>query len=318
MLRRISPVVLAAASVLLLASCSAPGDGDKQAPAGEVVTFQHPSLDEVKIDFTGQPEKVVMDCYAYSSLQEYDVKPVALFGYDCDNPFVMGDVDVKDIPKVGTDGEINVEKLAELKPDAIIGHGGAQGWSWFDEDVNKQITRVAPFVPLPGKESIDKQIADVREIAAFFGGDTTSDAVKKSDADLETAKKTFGEAAKGSDLNIMLASPSKEMLYTAVGFAQADLLEDAGATIIGAEAPKQGNPWGQVAWESAASYPADVIFIEGYDDSWSFDNELWQALPAVKAKQLGSWGSKGAMTATNYAAWLNNAAELVKSSSKVA
>jgi iron complex transport system substrate-binding protein len=311
--------VIVAASALLLASCAAAEESSEQpAGGGEGVTLEHPSIDGLAIDFDAQPENIVMDCYAYSSLHEYGIEPVALFGYECDNPFVMGDADISGIDMVGKDGEIDVEKLAELRPDAIVGQGSAEGWSWFDEDVNAQITRVAPFVPLPGSETIDARIADTREIAAFFGADVEADAIVQSDADLAAAKETFSDAITDSGLNIMLTSPTKEMLYTGVGFAQATLLEELGATIVGADAPETGNPWGQVAGEDASTYPADILLIEGYNDDFAFTTELWDALSAVKAGQLGAWSSKGAMTATTYAAWLNDVAELVSSSTKVA
>ena len=116
----------------------------------------------------------------------------------------------------------------------------------------------------------------------------------------------------------MLASPTKEMLYTATGFQQAALLEEAGATIVGPEAPAEGNPWGQVAWEEASSYPADVILLEGYGEDWSFTADLWEELPAVQADQLGSWGSKGAMTSRAYADWLDEVTALVESADDVA
>jgi iron complex transport system substrate-binding protein len=289
-LRRSSLAALVAASALLLASCASTGDTAEQPESGEGVTLEHPSLEGLSIDFAAQPESIVMDCYAYSSLHEYGIEPVALFGYECDNPFVMGDADISDIPKIGTDGEIDVEKLAELRPDAIIGQG---------------------------TETIDGRIADTRTIAAFFGADVTSDAIVQSDADLEDAKEAFSAAITGSGLNIMLTSPAKEMLYTGVGFAQAELLEELGATIVGADAPETGNPWGQVAWEDASTYPADILLIEGYGDDFSFTADLWDALPAVQADQLGAWSSKGAMTATTYAAWLNDVADLVSSSTKV-
>ncbi|MTE23216.1 ABC transporter substrate-binding protein [Microbacterium sp. ZXX196] len=319
MLRRTSFAVLAAASAALLASCaSTSGDAADPADADEAVTLEHPSLDGVAIDFDAQPESIVMDCYAYSSLHEYGIEPVALFGYECENPFVMGDADISDIPRIGVDGEIDVEKLAELRPDAVVGQGAADGWSWFDEDVNAQITRVAPFVPLPASGTIDDRIADTREVAAFFGADVASDAIVQSDADLAEAKEAFREAATDSGLNIMLTSPTKEMLYTGVGFAQADLLEELGASIVGPDAPATGNPWGQVAWEDASTYPADILLIEGYNDDFAFTADLWEALPAVEADQLGAWSSKGAMTATTYAAWLNDVTELVSTSTKVA
>lgn len=281
------------------------------------MTLTHPTIEGLEISFDGQPETLVMDCYAYSSLQEYDLQPDALFGFDCENPFVMGDIDISGIEIIGKDGEINIEKLAELRPDAVIGQGDANGWSWFDEDVNSQLTRVAPFVPLPSGDDIEDRISTTREIAEFFGADVEADDILQADDDLISAKQSFSDAVKDSDLNILLASPAKEMLYTAVGFAQGNLLEELGANIIGPDAPATGNPWGQVAWEEASSYPADIILIEGFSDDYSFTAELWEDLPAVEAGQLGNWGSKGAMTSRTYADWLNELTEKVESSEKV-
>ncbi|WP_245802258.1 ABC transporter substrate-binding protein [Corynebacterium pacaense] len=229
----------------------------------------------------------------------------------------MGDADVSGIPRIGQNGEIDMEKLAEIRPDAVIGNGDADGWSWFDDDVNAQLTGVAPFIPLPATGDIDTKIADTREIADFLGADVTADSIVRADADLESAKREFRDAVSGKDLNFLLASPTKEILYTGVGFAQADLLAELGATIVGAEAPATGNPWGQVAWEDASTYPADVILVEGYDPENPFSAELWDDLPAVKARQLSGWYSKGALTSRNYADWLGGLAERARGYTKV-
>ncbi|GAA2180501.1 hypothetical protein GCM10009847_18630 [Leucobacter tardus] len=308
---------LAAVSVLLLASCAGVSSEDTGS-GDEGVSFTHPSIDGLTVAFESQPQDIVMDCYAYSSLHEYGIEPVALFGYECDNPFVMGDADTSGIEMIGQDGEIDVEKLAEVQPDAIVGQGDANGWTWFDEDVNAQLTRVAPFVPLPADGSMDERIADTREVAAFFGGDTESEEILQSDEELGEAKDAVSAALAENDRSIMLASPAKEMLYTGVGFAQADLLEELGATIVGPDAPADGNPWGQVAWEDASTYEADLILVEGYSDDFAFSSELWDALPAVEADQLAAWSSKGAMTASTYAAWLTDVADLVSASKQVA
>lgn len=309
----------AIAAVALLASCSsspaaeAPKDGGSDA----AVVYTHPTLDGLEISFDKTPEVIIMDCYAYSSFHEYGIEPDALFGYDCENPFVMGDIDTSGLPFVGKDGEINIEKVAELRPDVIIGQGTADGWNWFSEDVNAQLTRVASFVALPGGDTVDDRIANTRGLAEFLGANTEADEIVKADADLEEAKKAFESAIEDKGLSIMLASPSKESLYTAVSFVQANLLEELGATIVGGEPPASGNPWGVVAWEDASSYPADIILAEGFSENFDFSTELWDVLPAVKANQLGAWGSKGAMTSRAYADWLNDVADLVTSSDKV-
>lgn len=316
------PPTLLAAGALVLSGCSGSSDeaaaqDDGSSSTAESVTLDHPTED-MQISFEHQPETLVMDCYAYSSLHEYGIEPDALFGFDCENPFVMGDLDISDIERVGQDGEIDMEKLAELQPDAVIGQGGPEGWSWFDEDVNEQLTQVATFVPMPDGETIDEEISTTREVAEFFGADPEAENIVQADEDYDQAKDDLSAALEEKDLSFMFTSSTKEMLYTGVGFPAADLVEELGATVVGAPAPESGNPWGQVAWEEASTYPADVILIEGYSEDYEFSAELWDSLPAVEAGQLGAWGSKGALTSRNYADWLQSLVELVDSSEPVA
>ena len=321
-MKKTALVALGAAAVMVLAACSTSDSDNAQedstAANGEQLTLSHPSIEGLNIDFENPPETLVMDCYAYSSLHEYGLEPDALFGFECDNEALMGNADIEGIETVGQDAEIDLEKLAELRPDAIIGNGNADGWSWFEDDVNAQLTRVAPFVPLPSEGSIDEKIADTREIADFFGADVEAENIVAADEDYEAAKEAFSEAVEGKDYNFLLASPTKEMLYTGVGFAQADLLEELGANIVGPDAPAEGNPWGQVAWEDASTYPADVILVENFDPEAPFAAELWDDLPAVKADQLGTWSSKGALTSRTYADWLQDLADKVETYDKVA
>lgn len=320
-MKKTALMALSAAAALVLAACSTSGEEasgeDAAAGDGEQLTLSHPSIEGLNIDFENQPETIVMDCYAYSSLHEYGIEPDALFGFECDNPALMGDADIEGIETIGQDAEIDLEKLAELRPDAIIGNGNAKGWSWFDEDVNAQLQRVAPFVPLPSEGSIDQRIADTREIAEFFGADVEADNIVAADGDFAAAKEAFTAAVDGKDYNFLLTSPTKEMLYTGVGFAQADILEELGANIAGPDAPAEGNPWGRVAWEDASTYPADVILVENYDPEAPFTAELWDNLPAVQADQVSTWSSKGALTSRNYADWLQDLADKVETYDKV-
>lgn len=308
-----------------IAGCSSSGENttdsmtaSSAAVAEGPVTFTHPTIDGLEIEFDTVPTKLVMDCYTYSSLDDYGIKPIALFGYDCDSPWAMGDADTAGIERIGQDGEISVEKLAQLKPDAIIGHGDADGWSWFDDDVNKQISAVTTFVPLPNADTMEENFDAVEDLAVFLGADVDSPEIQQSHEDYKKAQEEFKKAVEGKDLNVMLASPTKEMLYTAVGFKQATMLESLGVNIIGGEPPAQGNPWGKVAWEEANTYPADVILVESYDEAAPFSAELWDSLPAVQQKQLYGWSSKGGMTYHDYAQWLQGFTQAVGGFNKIA
>lgn len=303
-----------AASSAAPASSAAAGSATQ---ASDAAVFTHPNIDGLEIEFAEQPENIVMDCYAYSTLDEYGLKPSAIFGYQCDDPTVMGGVDTTGVEQIGTDGEIDLEKLAQLKPDAIIGFGTADGWQWFEEDVNTQLTRVAPFVPLPSGDTVDEGIANVRVLADFLGADVDVPEIVQADKDFEAAKKNFTDAAAANDLSFMLASPTKEMLYTSATGQQTLLLQELGATLAGPAEGHEGSPWAWIAWEEASKYPADVILVEDYDEADPFTAELWDSLPAVQAGQLYTWNSKGALTSRHYADWLDGLAEKVKGFTKV-
>ena len=326
MLSRKNTRALATASALALfvSACSGDNSADTSAgnepsssDSGEAVAFEHPTIEGLSLEFEQTPEKLVMDCYAYSALDHLDIIPDAIFGYDCDNPWVMGDTDISNIEQIGKDGEIDMEKLAELRPDAVIGHGDADGWSWFDDDVNKQLASVATFIPLPDGDSIEENIEGTEKLGEFLGADLSDQKLVQAREDYESAKDDFSAAVEGKDLDFMLASPTKETLYTAVGFNHANLLEELGANIVGAEPPAEGNPWGKVAWEEANTYPADVILVEGLDDEQPFSAELWESLPAVEQGQISGWASNGAMTYSTFAHWLQGLAEKVKDFDKL-
>lgn len=315
MTRKLAMSVCALSAIAISLTACSTASADKTAEESnntaevERIVFEHPTLAGKTITVDETPTNIVMDCYSYSSLADYGLKPVALYGFDCDNPNVMGDLDISGFETVGQQAEIDVEKLASLRPDIIIGHGNAEGPSWLDEDVKAQLERVAEFVALPQGETVDESISATRKVAEFLGGDVTSSDIQEADKALEDAKAKLAQVAEEKDLSVMLASPTKEMLYTAVGFKEADLLEELGTTIVGAPAPAEGNPWGKIAWEEASAYETDVILSEDQGLARSFDGELWQSMPAVAKGQIAGWGSKGKQTSANYAAWLNELSE---------
>ena len=89
------------------------------------MTFTHPTED-LEMTFEAQPETIIMDCYAYSSLHEYGIEPDALYGFDCENSFVMGDIDTSGIERVGQDGEIDAryaDHIVAMKDGAVVSTG---------------------------------------------------------------------------------------------------------------------------------------------------------------------------------------------------
>ena len=53
------------------AATSSSASASSNAQASGALVFNHPSIDGLKIEFAEQPKNIVMDCYAYSTLDEY-------------------------------------------------------------------------------------------------------------------------------------------------------------------------------------------------------------------------------------------------------
>lgn len=304
----------AAGLLLLLTACSGAGsdttststsDATTSGTSTAAVSFTHPVLEDVTIELEAAPEVIVADYYAAGALADYGITPDAVFGYGYDDPWGKGNAQLDGVEVLGQGGEINLEKLAELNPDIIVGHGNATGWSWFQEDVNAQVQQVAPFLPLSYTGTIEENFAQAREVASFLGGDTTSATITQADADFAAAKEELADALAGKNLSIMLMSPDKEMVYSALGFSAEELFTEAGATVVGAPRPETGNPWGRISWEELADYNVDAFAVEStLGDLEDIDFELWRSQPAVEQGQVFRWNSKMAYSPVVYTTWL--------------
>ena len=305
--------------VFSLAACqsSSPNPAAEMSDNG-AVTFTHPVIPDLTIEFDKKPTTIVTDYYTAAALSVYGIKPAGVFGFSKDESFIKDNVDLDGVPEVGQGGEINLEKLAEIKPDVIIGYGKKDGWSWFKPDVNAKMVKVAPFIPFDfNSQGIDENFKQARAIAEFLGGDVTSEEVKKADEKWETAKEDLKKAAEGKNLSILLTSPLKETVYTAVGFSQSKLFEDAGITVIGPDKPKEGNPWGQVSWEELPNYPADIYAYERNSEINYLESPFWKDSKAVKADQVFEWNARMPYSSQAYGNWLAEVAQKIATFQKL-
>lgn len=306
-------VALALGLGLSAASCSSDKNTEGDTPKDNTqaaTSFTHPQYEELTINLDEAPKRVVADFYAAGVLASYGIEPVGVFGWGSDSEDVLSAFDINKAEILGKGNEINVEKLVDLQPDVIVGHGSPEGWSWFKEDLNKQLLDVAPFIPLATTKSVETNIDDNLKIAAFLGADPESPEIKKSKEAFETAKTHVKDAVKGKDLEVLLGAPAEEVYYTAQGFPQNDLFEELGMKTVGKPRPAEGNPWGQLAWEEFPEFKADVVTTLPESSAPDLSqNALWSAHPAVKANQVFAWDQKLIYSYDAYADWLDATAK---------
>jgi iron complex transport system substrate-binding protein len=300
--RRISAGVIAILAGTFVLAAFAGGTGASVAPArtdaGQAEwTFTDDRGTKVSLD--SRPLRIVAYETAASALWYLGVKPVGIFGSSSltQSPLLEG-VDVRGITSLGkVYGEINLEKLAALKPDLIVTAYSPKFnplWGFKDDKQQKKVGAFAPIVAINGIRLPTQVIGRYEALARALGANLRT-------PKLVAARKSFSAAVN----ELRAATKAKPgLLALAVG-AYGDQLYFAKPADF--PALRQYRSWGLkmvvpggkdafweiVSFEEADKYPADVILYDTRTGALG-PKELakkptWNLNPAVKAGQLVPW-----------------------------
>ncbi len=182
-LRRAALALGAAALALALAACSSSASGGSAA-SGETRTVSTPEGD-VKIP--AHPERIVsVHSWTTESLLDMDVTPVGV--EDSGEQYVPTRYldSWKKIDKITQGGTVDIEKIAALKPDLIVGVDVP-----YLKDAYAKLSAIAPTVFAPFSES-DTFLEYPKYTAEFADTGTAYDAFKKKYEDrLAEIKTTY-------------------------------------------------------------------------------------------------------------------------------
>ncbi|GAB2579866.1 ABC transporter substrate-binding protein [Microlunatus antarcticus] len=318
-------------SVVALTACSPAADPGTAPPATSEAAqpWSYTTGFGEAVTLPTRPKVIVADAYSAAALWDYGIRPAGVFGYGLEpnaSPLALGNADRAAMQVVGTGGELQIEKLAALKPDVVIGFGNVTtagaGWTWWDEDVTKQATAVAPFV---GVRSVGQKVPDVieeyRRLAAALGADTTSASVVQAQNAFTAASETLAGTAKRRDLKAIALNGTAADLYVGgPGLPQLGLLNDLGATTVGppSKTSADGEDWAEVSWELVPDYPADIVLAYVGSAKEFPEISVYRSLPAVKARQTLTWDDKMPFTYAQYASWLTEVDAVYGTAKKVA
>jgi len=303
--RREFLAILAAAG--LLPACSSGPAGGTDAPATR--TVQHPlGTTEVPV----APARVVaLDRRAaLPHLLALGVTPIGALTYESiiGTPFppVVADQarDVALLPVAGNADDPNLETVAALRPDLVI------GWTGGIEEKYAALSAIAPTV------AVDVDFTDaavsLRAIAAALGREAEAEAVISAFDERRAAR--LREIGEIGDVSVVLGIGGQQFrVYQPTGSSVARWLAEAGGRIVPDIASSIGEPYGdelvlispenlgQVTGETivvmhntGAAGEAALAELEG--------SPLWPTLPAVRAgrvvkvnsqESVGSYGFQG-------------------------
>jgi iron complex transport system substrate-binding protein len=300
-----------ASAPLLLAAC---GDDDTSsssatAGAGDDGPWSFTDDRGKRISRDKRPQRIIAYDTAASALWYQGIVPTAVFGAAPlkDNTSLAG-LDVAKTQSVGeVYGEINLEKLAALKPDLIVTAYDPEQTVLFGFKDDKQQQKVESFAPVVAIDAIPlptKVIDRFGALAASLGADPKAAGRDGERERFDDAVAKLREtAAANQDVAVVAVAGFEDGLYFArpARFPALKEYQDWGVNFVNTgikprNSAKKFDPadfWTVVSYERADAFPADLIMHDVQPGSLTLDGlakkPTWRSLPAVEDKQLVEW-----------------------------
>jgi iron complex transport system substrate-binding protein len=264
-------------AALFLGGCG--GGGGSEESSGETRRIEHPlGTTEVPV----RPERIVsLDSHLIlDTLISLDRKPVAAMGGGDFAPFLEGEIEGVETLDWDSDYQPNIEQLATLEPDLIIGA------SW-QEPVYEELSRVAPTVSVSDERNFKAQLNDIAR--ATFAEEEAERVMKEYEARAAEVR----EKVEGTKISVVRPQEGNILLYgppSHVGVILADL------GIEPQPVPESASDWsgdgtraiGELSLEYVPELSGEHVFLISYDIEEGITPEellrqpIWQSLEAVK------------------------------------
>lgn len=292
------------ATALILTGCSSTGGsddaGDGTSASSRAWSYEDATGATVKVDHT--PKRVVVLNDIAISFIEYGLRPVGTFGQLTmakDQRFTGLDKD--GITQLGNGyGDIDLEKLAALKPDLVVTSvypTDAKGtldatqpaYGFKDKEQQQQVAAIAPIAQVKWGGEGEDVIEHIADLAESLGA--KENRVEAAEKDFDTAKDALQKAVKGKDLSIVSMYADGDGAYVTRPSDEPTLqmYTDFGVDFV---VPKpKGWYWGIYSWENAGQISGDVILLsqQGYQVADLEKQPTFADNAALAAGQVHSW-----------------------------
>lgn len=287
-----------------LAGCGGGGPGDERAGGRWVYKDDL----GVTIRREARPKRVVAYVSSAAALWDFGIHPVGVFGPQRDDDgsksTQAGNLDLSKVTSVG-DGydDVNLEKLASLKPDLVItglaGDGPGDRWILKDK-LAKKVQQLAPVLAIQeAKKPQPEVIKAYGKLAERLGADPSDSRIKQARSKFEQSARDLRDTLREKKgLRVEIVYGDDQSMYIANPKFYADLIyyKQLGMRIQGGDNdPNQF--YKELSWEQADHYKADLILTDSRSFSLSAKQmsgkfPTFRRLPAVRAGQLGSWNGE--------------------------
>lgn len=295
-----------------LAACGS-DSGSDDAKASSSWTFTDGRGTKITLDH--EPKRIVAQTSIAAALADYGIDPVGVFG-----PLkgTDGKVDpqaagldpskVTDVTGSGEYGDLDLEKLAGLRPDLLVTNMFVPPELWYlNKATETKVDGLTKTLAIDFQnKSLVETIEAVRDVAKSLGGDVDSARANEAKADFEAAADRLRKI--GTELGterILAVSSTPDLLYVADPGQFPDLAfyRSLGLPIVPATA-KAGTYWDSISWEKADKYPADIVLWDSRDGQSSLDTLKKQPVfGQLAAARSGSYVPWQAVAPPSYRAY---------------
>lgn len=323
----IRPVAAAAAAMLVLGACGSDSDDSSG-------SWNYTDDLGTKISLDKAPERIVVQSSMGAALSDLGVDEDKIVGYFGPATLADGSPDpqaegldtegLTDVTGGGEYGDLDLEKLAELKPDLVVTSTYLEPDLWYVNDAAKEKVEKlgTPIlaVSFDGKtlpELLDSTEKAAEALGADLKDDDVTEAHDEFTAQAEELKQ-LGATMTAEKKQIVAGSPSADIYYVSSPEANADLKywkDELGLPIVQPDPDEQGY-FEPLSWEQADKYPADVFL---YDDRVGEtglqlfkDQPVFQTLNAAKNQAYVPWTSVAPPSYDAYADIFERLAEGLK------
>lgn len=229
-----------------------------------------------------------------------------------------GRLPLDEVPSIGDNAEINIEKLINLKAKVFIGPSYDLSlplsiWPIDDEglEIIDGIAKVIEIAYSDGT-TVQRTIESIANLAAAFGADIATPEIEQSREEFETAVANLESAlATKPDLSVAFISGSSTGYWESEGLADLNLFAEKGMSIVTMDTTSEQS------WETFGQLEADLLMIDEREPGWwdrehlKADIPVFSLHPSVIAGNLGNWTNVYVTSFVGYTPILQSVTESV-------
>ena len=196
--------------------------------------------------------------------------------------------DLEGIEEVGLTYEPNIEAIAALEPDLIVGEGyeGAGMDQFMTEGIQESLEQIAPVVYIDTFRPVEDVMADFEELV----GDAATESVDEQEAEFESALEALRDVLGDgwSDVAVSAVFSGEPLSIPGpTDQVETEILSRLGVgfTQVVQDAEAEGG-FAELSNERVPELEADLLVVTDAFDQTILDNPLYQALQVVQAGQV--------------------------------